>query len=149
MAKYYLGIDPGNTTGFAFFADWKLCGHGEIPGGVEGFIAWWNSLNISDYKLELIVENFVVEPSFVGVPVASEIIGAIKALWDGPMQIQQRSYKASLFHQKKPGDAGQSERIAWLKERGLEFESTHAMDAATHVLVNQKRNPQFWARYWA
>lgn len=149
-----IGIDPGETTGVAVFRDENLIYSDNIGRGVYGVIDWWDMNEHSGYApSEVIVENFVAEPSFVGVPIASEVIGALRAMWkDGELIMQDRSAKATLFNQQKSGDAGEAERFAWLEERGFKrIGKGHNLDAITHVLVNRKRarDPKFWKKYWA
>lgn len=148
-----LGVDPGETTGVALFKGSSLLFSDNISGGVEGFVEWWRDWRIQDKIDHIVIENFVVEPSFTGIPVASEIIGAVKVLRNTlPITLQSRSDKATLFNQVKRGDAGEAERFAWLEDRGfVRIGKGHNLDAITHVLVERKRarDPEFWAKYWA
>lgn len=154
MARVTIGIDPGGTTGIAIFSDVELVECEAVMGGFDGFMEWWRSKRGADWAMiadALVVEDFIVEPDFVGRAYPSEIIGAIRALWSGELIVQPRSAKSTLFNQVFTGDKGEMERAAWLKERGLTFFTPHEMDAATHVLVERKRarDMEFWRRYWA
>lgn len=145
-----LGIDPGETTGIAYAIEEEIIWSKEVPNGLEGFIHWWKHDRWDDPD-EVIIENFVVEPDFVGVPVASEIIGALHVLYRGKIVRQQRSDKSSLYNQKKKGEAGEAERFEWLEQRGFSrIGKGHNLDAVTHVLIRLKRLRHMgaWKRYW-
>lgn len=149
MAKVTMGIDPGESTGIAFFYGSEFDSSETVTGGVDGFISWWHRMGISDKIDEIVMEDFIVEPSFVGRAEPSEIIGVVRAMWTGKITIQKRSDKATMFRQVFSGSKGEMERKAWLAERGLHFTTGHEMDAATHVLVAKKRDIKFWNKYWA
>lgn len=157
----HLGLDPGKKTGWAEFFDTDLQASGSIDGGLDGFMDWWQSE--SSYRgwaeagrLRVVCERFVPEVGLGGADQAwsLEIQGVVRWLARAHgfgLTLQLRSDKAVLFGQEEVGDKGESERREWLVERGLVFDTNHAMDAATHVLVERKRarDMQFWTRYWA
>jgi hypothetical protein len=153
--QWRLGLDPGKETGWAAFRDEDMFDSGAISGGFDGFIEWWeNGRAFLPPGIKIVMERFVPLEGFRGVDqtYSLEIQGAARALARAEgvsVTLQLRSDKATLFGQQESGDKGAIERREWLRERGLAFDTDHAMDAGTHVLVNQKRNPLFWARYWA
>lgn len=158
QARWRLGLDPGKQTGWARFLDEEMMDSGSIGGGLEGFMDWWDTGAGGPVGagLHVICERFVPEVGLGGADQAwsLEIQGAVKLLarQNGfDLTLQLRSDKAALFGQEEVGDKGATERRAWLAERGLTFETDHAMDAATHVLVERKRarDMLFWKRYWA
>ena len=146
-----LSVDPGWSTGWAAFAvmgdEVRLERQGTIEGGVNGWLAKAGDMT---HFNTIVCEDFIVEPSYVGRAWSSEIIGALKARSvRGGVVLQPRSDKASLFTQKYLGDKGQTERFAWLRERG--FSGTpHELDAITHALVFLKRqhNRVALKQYW-
>lgn len=143
-----IGLDPGETTGWAKWDDAKPVSQGEIPGGLMGFIEACDEGLLEDAR-EVVIENFVVEPDFVGTPVASEIIGVTYVYAQGQIVRQQRSDKATLFKQKRTGVQGETERFNWLRDRGFDG-SSHELDANTHILVRLKRlqDRAVLRRYW-
>lgn len=156
-----LGLDPGKETGWAEFFGTDLQASGSIEGGLDGFVDWWQSGSAyrgwaEAGRLSVVCERFVPEVGLGGTDQAwsLEIQGAVKLLARQsafPLVLQPRSDKAALFGQKDIGDRGETERKRWLSERGLNFATNHAMDAATHVLVERRRarDMAFWKRYWA
>lgn len=137
-----LGLDPGDSTGWALFDEEKRIGGGVIINGRDGFIEWAKT-EMPRHDV-LVVEDFVVQPDFVGTPVSAEVIGAAYALSDAPRKVKQlRSAKATVI-------AGtEAQRNAWLRSLGFDF-IIHEMDATVHVLVFLKRighKAAFW-RYW-
>lgn len=137
--KYYLGLDPGLSTGYAI-AYWsdlhplEIVEQGVIKDGCDGFIDWFKSRAIPE---TVVAERFVIDGTMTGVW-SPQIEGAIKALHSGTKVWQLRSDKATLFNQKLKGDKGQTERFEWLRDRGFEGKS-HSLDAQTHLLVLAKR----------
>ena len=146
-----LGLDPGGSSGWALWHGTTLIDSGSIEGGVMGFIDWWHDCNIPSKIDEVVYERFI-PAGFKGLTQAHslQVEGALFALWNGPTVGQLRSSKASLFRQHEDGKKGERERKDWLASKGLHFETTHAMDAATHVLVERKnaKDMAFWRRYW-
>ena len=146
-----LGCDPGLSTGWALWNGTSLIDSGSVEGGVMGFIDWWHDWNIPSKVDEVVYERFI-PAGFKGLSQVHslQIEGALFALWNGPTTGQLRAAKATLFRQHHEGDKGQTERKEWLASKGLKFETTHAMDAATHVLVERKnaKDMKFWHRYW-
>jgi hypothetical protein len=153
-----LGLDPGKNTGWALFHETKMISSGTIDGGVYGFINWWLGFRQNEgKKLDTIVcESFNPEVGLGGKNQtwSLEVQGALKLLClqeSIDLKFQQRSDKANMFGQNFVGTKGEAERREWLKARGLIFETTHAMEAATHVLVDRRlsRDINFWKTYWA
>lgn len=157
-----LGLDPGKSTGYAAFLGAQMIESGVIPGGFDGFADWWDLHCIwredlffgRDAVGAIVVERYVPLEGFRGMDQTHslEIQGAVRMDARGmgiPVTLQPRSHKASLFGQQFTGGKGEQERIEWLAARGLRFEAKHDMDAATHVLVAKKSDPEFWERYWA
>lgn len=153
-AEVILGLDPGKTTGYAFFSGTELVEAGEIPGGLKGFLEWWDDrVLMHDTLARIVMEEYVPLEGFRGKDQTHslQIQGAVIALSGVEVVLQTRSDKATLFNQTFTGDKGEAERFAWLRERGLDSQSGHALDAVTHVLVNRKRvrDMRFWMAYWA
>lgn len=155
MTEYLLGLDPGKTTGFAFaYLDSVrpliIAEHGTIEDGLDGFIDWWESRQKywSPADEKLVIERFIIDGTITGTW-ASQIEGAIKVLHPQNNVWQLRSDKATVFNQKEGGDKGQTERFAWLRERGFEGVS-HELDAQTHLLVYAKRQKHLptLRKYW-
>ena len=147
-----LAIDPGLSTGAAWFREEELIDQFTLYRGVDGFLEWWQAPRRWHGTPDIVIyEDFIFDGTTTGRGWSSEIIGAIKALdWDGAEIVSQlRSDKATLFGQKHKGDAGERERFAWLAERG--FSGTpHELDAISHTLVYMKRqrSPEALRRYW-
>jgi hypothetical protein len=84
----YLGIDPGQRTGHAwFYADdltLELLAAGEIYDGADGFIKWWNSprrMGAPDPPDLIVFEGFTLREGKSGVDITPrDVIGALKAL---------------------------------------------------------------------
>lgn len=140
-----LTLDPGLSTGYSIWetrsyfdsSDLELMETGVIEEGCEGFIDDWRYKGIGTKTDRVVCERFVIDGTHTGVW-SAQIEGALMALYDGPVIWQLRSDKATLFNQEFGGDAGQTERFAWLRERGFEGEG-HELDAITHALVWAKR----------
>lgn len=156
--RWRLGLDPGKETGWAFFYGAELRRSGSIEGGLDGFVEWWerNWPSMDFQYLSVVCERFVPEAGLGGKDQAwsLEIQGAVRLLayqQGFDLTLQLRSDKAALFGQEQVGDKGETERREWLAERGLVFDTNHAMDAATHVLVERRRarDMLFWRRYWS
>lgn len=140
-----IALDPGETTGWALFFDHELINSGEISEGLDGFLEF--NLPWADV---IVVEDFVVEPGFVGRAVASEVIGAVALearrfrpkVW---LLRQSRSDKATITG----GSLTESQRFEWLRERGFSG-SSHELDAITHGLIHLKRrrNRNALKKYW-
>lgn len=153
--QWILGLDPGKETGWAAFYGAKLERSGSIKGGLDGFIDWWEDEGWFLGHMSVVCERFVPEAGLGGEDQAwsLEIQGAVRLLarqQGFDLTLQLRSDKSVLFGQEQVGDKGEAERREWLAERGLVFDTDHAMDAATHVLVERKRarDLAFWNRYW-
>jgi hypothetical protein len=146
-----MGLDPGLSTGWAIFQGTSIIDSGSIEGGVDGFIEWWREGNLSSRVDEVVYERFIPQ-GFKGLTQTHslQVEGALFALWQGPRVGQLRTDKATLIKQHDTGDKGERERKDWLASKGLHFETKHAMDAATHILVERKkaRDMAFWKRYW-
>lgn len=151
---YRLGIDPGETTGWAVFKDEELDATGIIVNGVNGFIEWTRTDIYFRSVSEIIIENFEIDGTITGTW-SSEIIGAVRALRE-PWQklfVQQRAAKTELIGVRGlTGDRAQARRFAWLASHGFEdVGGGHNLDAVTHVLVRLKRarDRAAYRRYWA
>lgn len=146
-----LCIDPGVETGLALFLDHELIATKTVGGALNGFLEWWKAEPHNRGYDRIVIENFIVQPDFVGQPHSSEIIGAVMALFDGSITRQPRSDKTTLFHQKYTGDRGQVERNAWIDARFPGLTTQHERDAVVHGLVRLKRekNMDAWNQYWA
>ena len=137
-----LGLDPGETTGWSLFLEEKRIDGGTITGGLLGLIEWAKA-EMPDHDV-LVVEAFVVEPSFVGTPVAAEILGVAFALSPAEKKLRQlRSQKATVVA------GSEAQRNAWLRSIGFDF-IIHEMDATVHVLVYLKRirHKAAYLLYW-
>lgn len=146
-----LGLDPGKQTGFSWWADTSMISSGAIPNGLEGFKGWWDNADWPGRPSVIISERFIPSRGFKGIDQTYSLLieGAVR-FSDYPVILQLPSLKASLIRQHDVGDKGERERKDWLASKGLHFETKHAMDAATHVLVERKnaRDMAFWRRYW-
>lgn len=138
---HVLALDPGGTTGWALFRNEEFISGGVIPNGLTGFLAW-TSLAMPDHT-HLVIEDFVVEPGFVGRAEASEIIGAAIALSPAGAYRQLRSQKATLVR------GTETERFNWLRKRGFGG-MTHELDAITHALIFLRRSGHLPTviKYW-
>ena len=91
-----LGLDPGDSTGWALFDGEKRIDGGVIINGLEGFIEWAKA-DMPQHDV-LVVEAFVVQPSFVGTPTAAEVLGAAWTLSGAKQKVRQlRSKKATVI----------------------------------------------------
>lgn len=137
-----LGLDPGDSTGWALFDGEKRIDGGVIINGLDGFIEWATT-EMPQHDV-LVVEAFVVQPSFVGTPTAAEVLGAAWAMSRAEKKVRQlRSQKATVVA------GSEAERNEWLRSIGFDF-IIHEMDATVHVLVYLKRighKAAFWL-YW-
>ena len=145
------GFDPGKSTGVCLFRGTNLIYSDAILGGLEGFKEWWRESGRMAGVSEVVCERYLPRGLKGEDQTHSLLIeGAIQMAWDGPVTLQLPSMKATLIKQHDTGDKGERERRDWLASKGLHFETKHAMDAATHVLVERKkaRDMAFWKRYW-
>lgn len=134
-----LALDPGGSTGWALFHEENLQACGEVANGVNGFAVWQ-----MPHCTHLVIEDFVVDPGFVGRAVGSEVIGAAYANNPGARIVRQsRGEKGTL-----PGDT-EAERFEWLRSLGFEGVS-HTLDAVSHALIflRNKRHPAALKKYW-
>jgi hypothetical protein len=83
----YLGCDPGQRTGIAFFVvdddSVILINTKEIYGGVDGFVEWWETARtaLTATPARIVYEGFVTREGKFGVDHEPErVIGALKAL---------------------------------------------------------------------
>lgn len=147
-----VAIDPGLSTGIAWFHNEELIRQETVYRGIDGWLDWWNSTVWPGMPDRIIYEDYISDGSTTGRVWSSEIIGAIRTLdWGGAAVIRQlRSDKATLFGQKFKGEAGERERFEWLRARG--FDGTdHELDAISHALVDMKRRkaPNALRKYWS
>lgn len=83
----YIGIDPGKRTGACLaWADYRsvhIQGAYDIPGGVDGFLEWWQDQASSwagVRPLAVICEDFVTREGKHGIDHTPErVIGALRA----------------------------------------------------------------------
>ena len=145
-------FDPGWNTGAVVFQGARMVYSDTIIGGVKAFKEWWLESGRMNGVKEIVSEKFVPEVGLGGKDQAFSLLveGAMIMAWDGPIVFKQRDQKSRLFRQHHAGDKGQAERREWLAARGLKFETDHAMDAATHLLVTRRdaKDMDFWHRYW-
>jgi hypothetical protein len=131
-----LSLDPGGTTGVAFFsfdeASVELNKVEQVKDGLEGFIAWYLEL---DTPVDVIVcESFTLRPGVHGVNLSpTYIIGALEALSRGKVIVYQEAKLKPLCDDAR------------LKKMGL-FQSGlgHANDAVRHGIIylrNKKHAP--------
>ena len=151
MSLLRLGLDPGKTTGYSWWSGTSMIDSGAILGGLEGFKEWWFESDWPGKPAQIVSEQFVPSRGFRGLDQTYSLLieGAVR-FSDYPVTLQLPSMKATLIKQHDTGDKGERERRDWLASKGLHFETKHAMDAATHVLVERKkaRDMVFWKRYW-
>lgn len=142
-------FDPGGTTGWAEYVNNSRVKaqitHGVIENGLQGFLAWESDVLLNADVI--VIEDFVVEPGFVGRPDASEIIGAIvamAALLGKPVYRQLRSQKATLVR------GSEAARFRWLRAHGFDG-MTHELDAVTHILVRLKNmgDRAAYEKFWS
>lgn len=130
-----LTLDPGGTTGWAFgrydnSTAYENTLHGMIPGGLDGFLAWWDEWiagsEIRASPDEVVSENFTLRGKVVFPDVTPlRIEGALSVLW--PRVIYQTP--ADKIHA--------SDTV--LQRYGLWFPGDgHDRDAARHALAYLK-----------
>jgi len=142
-----LALDPGWNTGWASWVDSDPVKQGVIRGGLMGFKEWVES--VGPETDTLVIEDFIVEPSFVGQPYASEVKGAaIMSIPHKKLVIQKRADKATLFRENGKV-ATETRRFQRLREWGFSGVS-HELDANTHAIIYRKRlrDPVVLARYF-
>lgn len=147
MVTRLLGLDPGLRTGFALFEYGprraaELVESGDVPNGLDGFLEWWPTFRNGYQVDEVVCEKFIIDGTIIGTW-SAQIEGALKALYDGPVTWHTRGDKAGL----RPGEP---QRRAWFRAAGIRFDSSHALDAATHAIVLLKRRAHMptLERYW-
>lgn len=152
-----LGLDPGETTGWAMFLDEEMVGTGAIVGGVEGFRRWVEGPEGREALYDadvLVVEDFDIDGTKTGTW-SSEIIGAVKfsrLSWQ-KLFMQKRGKKAGLVGvDGLTGEQAEVKRFAWLKAKGFEnVGGGHNLDAITHIIVWGKTHmrTEFYRRYFS
>lgn len=136
-----LVLDPGKVSGAALI-EWDIDRPMEvlstwaIPGGCEGFVAWWHmqpkhrSLSGKSWSI-VISELFEIDGTVTG-SWSPRIEGAILALWGNQVTWQRRDDKALI-------GKGEPARNAWLTSRGIRTKTQHERDAIVHGLVFLRR----------
>lgn len=147
-----LALDPGGVTGWS---TWTYdpttpllpAAHGMIPGGLDGFIRWWdaswNAQHFRTYGGEVVIEEFELDGRTLRPDIqAKEIIGAVRLLAHQhgfPLAIQPNTQKSHA------PDALLKHHDLWWEGKG------HDRDSARHALARMKnrRHGPTIARYWA
>lgn len=129
-----LALDPGGTTGWSCWeydalTPLRPIAHGQIVGGVRGFVAWWG-LQRDGLGLpwdEVVSESFVLDGRTPNPNIQPlRIEGALEVLWPGPMVYQRNTFKSHL----------RDERI---KDLGLWWKGQpHAIDSMRHAFALMK-----------
>lgn len=124
-----LALDPGGTTGWSLWRYDALTPampleHGQITGGVEGFVAWWRDSDIEAEADEIVAESFILDGRTLYPDLTPKLIeGALVALWGGPLHYQRNTFKAHAPD-------------ATLKRLGFWWKGEqHARDSARHALA--------------
>lgn len=134
-----LCLDPGGTTGWAFVhyaedTEPFVSAHGQIAGGLIGFLHWYESLGVS--WQETVCESFILRPGVHGADITpAYVIGALESLAFN----RQETVTYQAPSQKKLCDDDV------LKRMGLHHPGKpHANDAIRHGIIylrNKKHLP--------
>ena len=123
---YILGLDPGGTTGWSVWCYDAITPprpvtHGQIPGGVKGFVDWWEGALCEFDWDQVVSESFVLDGRTAAPNVEPlRIEGALAVLWPETV-FQRNSFKAHMTDQK-------------IKDLGLWWKGQpHAIDSMRHV----------------
>lgn len=126
-----LALDPGGTTGWSIWQYDALTPampfeHGQITGGVQGFVEWWreHERDIEPDVDEVVSESFVLDGRTVSPDVTPlRIEGALSVLWPHGVIYQRNTFKAHAPD-------------ATLKRLGFWWRGEqHARDSARHALA--------------
>ncbi|GAB2699385.1 hypothetical protein BKA24_001794 [Microbacterium marinum] len=130
-----LSLDPGGTTGYSVWhygvvTPLNLIEHGQIPGGLDGFVSWARGFQTRQHIDEIVAEDFVDDGRTVSPDVTPLLIkGAVIDRWsDSDVQItwQLNTYKAHADD-------------ILLKRVGFWFVGQeHARDSARHAIAYLK-----------
>ena len=136
-----LALDPGGTTGWSrwsydAFTPLRHIDHGQIAGGLVGFVKWWEKQDECDID-EVVSESFVLDGRTTAPDVTPlRIEGALAVLWPGVIY-QRNSYKAHAPNEK-------------IKALGLWWRGEpHAVDTARHALALMKVRKHMPTLRWA
>lgn len=140
-----LAVDPGETTGWAYFVDGELDSQGTIDNAASGVSEALMERLLPGYT-QLVLESFIVEPDFVGRAHASEVIGVMihdATMSLAPYAFQSRGQKATVIR------GTETERFNWLRGHGFEGTS-HELDAISHGLLRLRLmgHKDTVRRYW-
>lgn len=138
-----LALDPGGTTGWSFWrydavTPLRHVDHGMIPGGLRGFIQWWEETAGGDPD-EIVAEDFILDGR-TAMPDTTplEILGALDMAAPVPVIRQRNVMKAMAT------DEFLKRNDLWWKGAG------HDRDSARHALALMKRRKHVptLRRYW-
>lgn len=135
LTKKVLGVDPGDTTGYALAevvfdqGEWALdiinCGDADFPDGVQALL----SRSVLPPKPDVVViEDYIIRQPHIGQsPIAIKVIGVLEVIFHcTPVQVvlQQPSEK-SRFPDTRLFKYG-------IEKTGV---SAHARDAIRHIAI--------------
>ena len=136
-----LALDPGGTTGWSL---WRFTeampiehvAHGQVSGGVDGFVQWWHRQDEQDID-EVVSESFVLDGRTASPDITPlRIEGALAVLWPGVIY-QRNVYKGHVPDAK-------------IKELGLWWAGEpHAVDSMRHALALMKVRRHLPTLMWA
>lgn len=131
MSGRLLALDPGGTTGWSLWeydsiTPLRPIEHGQIVGGVEGFIEWWKDSGIEYEFDEVVSESYRLDgrtPKPDVTPLRIE--GALAVLWP-EVVYQPNTYKAIVTDER-------------IKALGLWWPGQqHARDSLRHAWARMK-----------
>ena len=146
-----MAIDPGGTTGWStwtYDATTPLLPveHGMIPGGLAGFIRWWDTSwpaqHFRTYGGEMVAEDFILDGRTAQPDTtALEILGALELLAHQRAFLLRRPRNVMKAHVP---DSVLKHHDLWWPGAG------HDRDSAKHALADAKisRHGPTIARYW-
>lgn len=143
--KTMLSLDPGGTTGAAFFEysdnEYELLWKRQIPNGLQGFLDWhWDEAQFFDIDT-IVCESFDLRAGIYPDLSPVYIIGAVEALW--PNAVVDIEYQ-------KPSQKHLCEDVI-LKKMNLHSPGKpHANDAVRHgiIYMRNRKNNQVLKEGW-
>lgn len=137
-----LALDPGGCTGWSLWlygdqSPLEHVDHGQIPGGVDGFVSWWRQSGIS--WDEVVSESFVLDGRTPNPDITPlRIEGALAVLWRQGVHYQRNTAKMHLTN-----DQAKEFGVYWPGQQ-------HAIDSARHAFARMKaiRHMPSLLRYW-